>query len=630
MRTLIGLLASFGVALAAATPLEITQQRRIYQQALDHLTAGRTSQFRAARTALDDYVLAPYLDYYHIKTRLASVSDAAMAEFQARHGDLPAAGILHHRWLEHLGARRQWQRLIDNYRPSADAKLRCYYRRALLAQGRREEALAPVAELWTVAHSQPKACDPLFAVWIEAGGVTEALAWQRLQLALRAGEGRLGRYLLRFFAGGELEPWARALYDVHVRPAGVARPGTHTTDNRYARTVIRHGLERLAWRDAAAAAAAWQRFQDSHDFEAADGQAITEAILLAGAREGRFPEHRLTGLSAAFAAAMAEAAVRAERWQDVMFYIGQLPPEARDDLRWQYWQARALESTGLGVEAARLGYRGVALERHYYGFLAAGRLGAGPRLNGAAVEVDRDRLAAVEALPAVARALELYAVGDLINARREWFALIRELDAADQLHAALLAQEIGWVAQSIVTANLAELHDNLSLRFPLAFTDVFERLSETTAVPKPFLLAVARQESAFDPRARSPANARGLMQLMHPTARMVAGRLGVSAPSVTDLYDPDTSVTLGAHHLARLLERYDRRRPLAAAAYNAGEHRVDRWARNSDGMAMDVWIERIPFRETRDYVKNVLAFNQVYGQLLGQPVPMLDRHETRL
>ena len=118
------------------------------------------------------------------------------------------------------------------------------------------------------------------------------------------------------------------------------------------------------------------------------------------------------------------------------------------------------------------------------------------------------------------------------------------------------------------------------------------------------------------------------MQLMHPTASHVASRIGIGTPTTTDLYDPGVNVSLGGHHLAGLLSRYGNRRPLAAAAYNAGEGRVDRWIRARQGQSMDVWIETIPFGETRNYVKNVLAFTQVYGQLLDQPVPMLDAHES--
>jgi soluble lytic murein transglycosylase len=236
----------------------------------------------------------------------------------------------------------------------------------------------------------------------------------------------------------------------------------------------------------------------------------------------------------------------------------------------------------------------------------------------------------VQSLVPVQRALELYAVGDLMNARREWFALVPTLDEEERYHAAALAAAAGWVNQGISIANLGDLRDDVGLRFPVAYAEAFQRTSEATAIPKPFLLAVARQESAFDARARSRANALGLMQLLHPTATQAARQSGLRVPTVTDLYDPDVNVTLGGQHLARLLERYQQRRPVAAAAYNAGEGRVDRWLRDSPGRSMDVWIETIPFRETRDYVKNVLAFTQVYGHLLDSPQPVLASHETAL
>ncbi len=587
------------------------------------MTAGHTAEFRRARAELEGYVLAPYLDYYDVQVRLASVSDTEMAEFQQRHADLPAAGILHHRWLKHLGRQRQWQRLLANYRPSPDVELACYQLRALVASGQQEQAMAAVAPLWVVDESQPKACDPLFEKWIQGGHLTQELAWERLQLAVGAGQTRLARYLLRFFEP-PLEPWGRALYEVHVHPEKVARAGAYRNDGPHARVVIGHGLRRLANRDADAAARAWQRFQDSHRFPAAEAQALSEHIVLALARDGRFPVERPATFSPGFAEGMAEAALAAENWQELMFWVEQLPAERRDELRWQYWQARALSQTRLGPERARETYQVLADQRNYYGFLAAEQLGRPGQLNDATPPSDPAVLAELRRLPAVSRALELYAVGDLVNARREWFALLPTLDARQQYHAGRLAQQAGWITQGIHTAHVPDLRDTLELRFPVVYQDLFQQVSYATTVPKPFLLAVARQESAFDARARSRANALGLMQLLQPTASLVAKRVGLAPPSPTDLYDPALNVALGGHHLARLLERYGSRRALAAAAYNAGEGRVDRWIRERSGKSLDVWIETIPFSETRNYVKNVLAFTQVYGHILGHPLPMLE------
>ncbi|MFU8816418.1 MAG: transglycosylase SLT domain-containing protein [Pseudomonadales bacterium] len=613
---------------AGATSPSVYQQRAVYQQALDHLNAGRTSAFRESRESLADYALAPYLDYYEARRRLSALSDAEMLSLQSRHGELPAIRILHHRWLKSLGARREWSRLLNSYRPSADAELRCYHLRALLAGGHPDEAMAGVPALWVTDSSQPKACDPLFESWIAGGHLTEGQVWERLQLALAANERRLGRYLLRFF-NGPLKVWAQALHDVHVDPAQLTRMNVLSTDDRYARVVIAHGLRRLARQDAAAAERAWMQFQDSHGFDAATAQALTETIVLALARQGTFPGRRApTATSETFVMAMAEAALAAQNWSELQDWIDLMPAEQRNDLRWQYWLAQALSRTTLNSERATRTYKALAEQRNYYGFLAAEQLGQGIRLNGATASNDPRQMAELQRLPAVGRALELYAVGDLLNARREWYALLPTLNSVQQYHAAQLTAQIGWLPQSILLANAADLWDSVELRFPIAYPAVFQRISYVTAVPQPLLLAVARQESAFDPTAVSSANARGLMQLLPPTAAQVARRVGVIEPSAVDLFDVNRNVELGGHHLAHLLQRYGNRRPLALAAYNAGEGRVDRWIRDKGDQPMDVWIESVPFTETRNYVKNVLAFTQVYGKLLDMPAPMLERHEA--
>ena len=152
---------------------------------------------------------------------------------------------------------------------------------------------------------------------------------------------------------------------------------------------------------------------------------------------------------------------------------------------------------------------------------------------------------------------------------------------------------------------------------------LFGQASHATTVPLPLLLAFARQESAFEAGARSSANARGVLQMLTSTARLAAKRAGLPAPTANGLYDPAINIPLGASHIAWLLRRFDDVLPFAAAGYNAGEHRVDRWIRERAGLSLDVWIDAIPYRETRNYVHNVLAFNQIYAARFGDETPML-------
>jgi len=609
--------------------LSLYEQRATYKKALDHLTAGRISAFDEARKSLRDYPLHPYLDYYALQSQISTADADVVTAFRSRYADLPVADIVYNRWLKRLGQQRRWDTFLNHYEPSSNAELKCYHLRALFGTGNENAALKQVGELWLVAKSQPKACDPMFEIWINRGYLTESMVWERLGLALDANSRTLARYLQRFFKSPNVKLWAQSYYNVHVSPSALSQTSRFSTDTRYSREVIAHGLTRLAKRDPDAASRAWLSFQDSHEFSSEDAFAVEAALLVGHARKGRFPDHKPLPEGMPLED-LALAALAQQSWPDLSYWIEQLPQADRDAERWQYWLARSLQQTTLNSDRARLTYAALAENRDYYGFLAAEQLGQPIRLNHQPVPASPIEINRLRNDPSVRRATELYAVGDRINARREWYRLLPGLSEREKAIAASLATEIGWTSQAIRTANAAALRDALELRFPEPYTDEFQRVSHVTTVPDDFLFAVARQESLFDPRARSSANARGLMQLIHPTAERVARRIGLDEPSTSDLYDPALNIELAGHHLASLLVRYDGRRPLAAAAYNAGEHRVDRWIKDVSGQWMDVWIEGIPFRETRNYVKNVMAFTQVYGQRRGSPRPMLEAHETRI
>lgn len=608
---------------------DLYQQRRAYQSAISHLRAGRSKAFRRAKAALQDYALYPYLEYHELQSRLSTAKASEVVQFHALNEDLPVAQILYWRWLKRLGKRRDWHRLLSHYQTSSDTELRCYHMRALYGTGKRTEAFAEVAELWTAAKSQPKPCDPLFEAWINGGNLTESMVWKRLLLVLDANQRQLARYLQRFFKGA-YKPWAQSLYNVHVNPSLIIRTNRYTTDNNLSRQVIGHGLRRLATKDPTTAEKTWHSYRTSHDFSASERTTLDNAMVIALARQGTFPSDRPADVDPSLAQGVAQTAVAQRNWPEAYFWIEQLADDELRSNRWQYWFARALATTHLGSERAHLAYRALAEQRDYYGFLAAERIGSETRLNHSTHTLDAVQVNQLRRIPGVNRAVELYAVGDLINARREWNRLIPRLNPADQTHAGYLALQMGWVSQGIRIANEAKLFDHLELRFPVVYQEVFQRTSAITTVPHSFLIAIARQESAFDPRARSHANARGLMQLLHSTANNVARRSKLPLPSVADLYNPAINVEISGHHLAALMSRYGNRRPLVAAAYNAGQSRVDRWIKNRGGTPMDIWIETIPYRETRNYVKNVLAFSQVYGQLLNNPVPMLHVHEATI
>ncbi len=597
------------------------EQRQAYRKAVDLVHAGHVSAALKIRKQLADYVLAPYITYHRNRLRLSRLSAAEVNGFRRDHPDLPGAQRIYRQWLQSLAGRGQWRTFLEHYEPTDSIELQCQHLRALQITGQREAALDGVEALWTVGKSQPKACDPIFQIW-QRERLNDAIAWRRLALAINANQHLLARYLVRFFSS-QAKVWAQAHYDVHFSPANIKRTSRYRTDNEWSRGVIAHGLKRLAERDAEGARDAWAKYQASHGFSEAERRSIDEAIDAALAQAGLLDRTPTDDDSPEAAARFALAYLKQQNWPLLHAWIERMSEAERFSDKWQYWLARAIDASHGDSERARLAYRSLAEKRSYYGFLAAQRAGLAAQMNDASRAIAKAEMQRVLSIPAFGRAIELFAVGDEVNARRELLGVIPRLTVEERRAAAVMVQRIGHTSLAIHTANRAELRDDLRLRFPVLHQPLFGKASHATTVPLPLLLAFARQESAFEATARSSANARGVLQMLIGTARLAAKRAGLPPPTASGLYDPSVNIPLGASHIAWLLRRYDDVLPLAAAAYNAGERRVDRWIRESAGLSLDVWIDAIPFSETRNYVHNVLAFNQIYAARFGAGAPML-------
>ena len=596
------------------------QARKEYRLALKDLAKDRISAFKKRKATLANYVLAPYLDYHYQRKRVDRLSSADVAEFMQTYSDYPFAQRLRDRWLLRLPGQGRWNEYLANYVPSSSATRRCYYLRALYRSGKRKAALDQVAPLWLHHKSQPKACDSLFDAWIGAGYLSDDLVWQRMVLALEKNEVTLAKYLIKLARSASFKKQAKMLYDAHVRPQTRFNPAAHSKDTEPNRAILNAGLQRLARKDPAQALAIWDRVKTSHSFSETTRKSIEARLYIEAAEESLYPSERPGDLSDTSLRRIAREAVRQQNWSEAFYWINQMGESTRTQSEWRYWQQRS--------EGADL--RQIAGERNYYGFLAARDVGIDTSLNHQATVIAPAAELKVSQSPGINRAFELYAVDDLINARREWRQVFNELTPQQQAAAARLAQQHGWLDQAIVAANAAQLHNDLDLRFPEVFATIYGKAGHATNLPTSMLLAVTRQESAFAPRARSSANARGLMQLLPETAKRTAKKAGLRTPTTLDLYEPAINIRIASEYLASLMVRYNQQRPLAFAAYNAGEHRVDRWIKDRQGMPMEVWIETIPFRETRGYVKSVLAFNHLYSKRLNKPLPLLLPHEQTL
>ncbi|HEY5790148.1 MAG TPA: transglycosylase SLT domain-containing protein [Gammaproteobacteria bacterium] len=634
-RARLGLL---GLLLAALLPWPaladdqhgLQAQRAAFLDARQALRSGDRPRYRALLAQLGDYPLLPYLRYWELEAELPRLRpeqlDAGLAELAAT----PLAERLRAAWLERLAAESRWAEYVAYYRDGDGTEASCRYHDALRRLGRSAAAWAGAQQLWLAGRSQPRACDPLFAAWREAGRLTPALAWQRVELAMRRRQLGLARYLERFLPAAE-RPLVGLWIAMHRDPASRLDDARLAADGPRQRQIALHGMQRLARRDHDAAVARWPAVSARHAFTPAERAGIERWIALEYAFDAdpralsRFEQLAPEWRDETVHEWAVRAALRQGDWPTALAWLERMPEAQRALADWQYWRARALEQTGRAA-AARPLYEQLSEGRGYYEFLAADRLGRGYRFDHVPAPSDPTLAAALGANPAFVRARELFFAGLRLDARREWYAALDGQGDALQVVAARLASHWGWHDRAIFALGAAGYWDDLEIRFPLAFREELTRQAQRQRLDPAWVFAVARQESAFAADARSPAGALGLMQIMPATGRKLARDLKTRLPNSSGLLDPDRNVRFGTFYLRQLLDQLDDHPVLANAAYNAGPHRVRAWLPGGDApLEADIWVENVPFHETRDYLQRVLAYTAIYQQRLGLPVTPLSQ-----
>ncbi|RYZ79379.1 MAG: lytic murein transglycosylase, partial [Moraxellaceae bacterium] len=243
--------------------------------------------------------------------------------------------------------------------------------------------------------------------------------------------------------------------------------------------------------------------------------------------------------------------------------------------------------------------------------------------------IPKEVLNKVESDPGIQRAREFYLLGNLASASREWTFTTNHLPTTQEMVAAgRIADRWGWYRQAIQTMQDSDYWDELSVRFPIPFNEHVKAAVRQTSIDPHFVYAIAKQESAFNTDAKSPVGAMGLMQLMPTTAKSTAKKAGLLYRP-QDLLTADKNIVLGSHYLEELLGAFSGNRILAAAAYNAGPGRVKQWLNKDDNkLPYDVWIETIPYKETRLYVQNILSFAVVYAYRTGSSQPFITPQEA--
>jgi len=613
----------------------VEQQRQHYQQARDTLRKRQMVNYRKYRDRLHGYPLAAYLDYYELSRRLHRLPRKEVDLFLSSHANSYLASRLQKRWLFTLAKQQRWEDYLTYYNPTlSSVELRCHQLKARLQTGD-TAALDEVESLWNVKNSQPDECTPVFNQWIAQGKLSDAVAWERFYKAINASETTLAKHIKKHLSSAD-QHYAKLILDLRYYPHRIRNRENYTEQSVKMQQVISYGIRRYAKKDILSALNQWHKYDAQQFFDDSLRQTTQQKLLsqLIRRKHHQAAQNWLKQMPEVNSGHLVEAiirdALRRQAWEEVYAGVNELNTEDQESSRWLYWRARSQQTLKLSDPTRPSPIQTLsqlAQGRGYYSFLAADRLKSQYNLGDNPVTPRPERVLEIAQQPAAQRARELLAVGEINPARREWLTVTKQLDEEGHLAAAKLAHQWGWHRKTIQSLAAVKQWDDLQMRFPLAYNQQVLKVAHQQRVSPPLLFAIARQESAFAADAKSPAGALGLMQLMPSTARYTAKKAGVRYRK-HDLLTPETNITLGSHYISELLTQFDGNRILASAAYNAGPSRVKKWLSSTDKqLDHDIWVEIIPFKETRKYVQNILSYSVIYGYRMGRDLPLLTEKE---
>lgn len=647
---LLGALALLNSATAPAdapgAQTKIEQQREDFLAARKAYSTNDQKTFRRLVNRLDGYPLQSYLRYADLRDRLAGAPEWEIEQFIQDYAESSVSSRLRAAWLTHLSQQKRWEDFLRLYRPYPDMQgvaLHCLQLRARLAaedvQTPAQDWLDEVKALWLVGRSQPEECDAVFKSWRAQGGLTNDMVWQRIRLAMDNREPGLAAHLARDLSAADRK-WVERWRRFHKEPAALLDHPDFKKDHPRARDILRYAIKRMARDNADLAHARWRAIKTRYGFSAQEKGEIERDIAVAAATQhdplaialfDGVPGSVLDGSAHEW---RVRAALLQQDWQAALNAIEDMPADLRDKSPWRYWKARALEQTTPvqnkfpsvqphPVSEAERIFSELARERSYYGFLASDQLDLPYQVNSTPVAASAEELEALSQHLGIAQAYELYQLGLMSEARREWDHLPRTLDER-QLHmAASLAARWGWHDRAILTLIKAKVTDDLELRFPMLYREQVMASAEDQDLDPAWIYGIMRQESAFVSDARSSAGAIGLMQLMPATGKSIARLIGDPIRHARELFGVDKNIELGSAYLKHVLDQNEQHQALATSSYNAGPQRTRQWLPEQQGLPSDIWVENIPFTETRNYVQQVMAYTIIFNsRLRREMVPL--------
>jgi soluble lytic murein transglycosylase len=640
--TSIALLA--GLGLSALGPVQAASKTAQDETLLEMGQAFQKNDRKRLSALLPQmrgHLLEPWAAYWELRARLDLASASEVQDFLSRYAGTYQEDRLRADWLQVLGQRRDWTAFTQDkarYRMNDDRELQCY---SLVVDFLKSgtEVSAELKRQWYAQKDGDDGCNFAASQLFNAKKITPADVWQKVWLAAEANRPRVAKTSAEIIAPEAAKPVEEILNN-----PGKFLAKRVSTSRRYSSEWVVLALTRQAVVDPDLVAT---EMANHWSVQLTPAQRAwvwgvvgkSAAQRLSPLAVEHFGKANNSDLNDDLLAWKVRAALRQNRWKDVLAATQAMSADAARDNTWTYWRARALLQTG-NTEAERaMGknlLEGMASVRGFYEQLALEDLGqrisAPPRPAPLTLE-EKD---AARHNPGLKRALYAIQIGLRPEGVREWNYSAnlhqrggmsdRELLAA----ADLACQNEVW-DRCINTSDRTKVEMDMAQRYPMPYKDSVLERSRKIGLDPAYVYGLIRQESRFIMDARSGVGASGLMQVMPPTARWTAKKIGMTDFKPHQITERDTNIAIGTGYLKLVLDDFAGSMPMAAAAYNAGPSRPRNWRGQTGGPVLDaaIWAENVPFQETRDYVKKVLANTTLYAAIIsGQPQSLKSRLGT--
>ena len=604
------------VAAAAMVPVYATVDLSTTSEQDDAFLELREAQrkpdpAKVARLAgeLARYPVPSYVEYYQLRVRLDSASEAEILGFIERYRNSAIADRLRNDWLLLLGRRGRWATFDREYplfQLKDDFQLRCY--ELVSAADKGENVAARARTLLDVQRRNNEGCFTLVSVLNKNGQFTSDDTWFQVRTAA---EGNPASFVRRLagLAGAKPADISKAL----EMPASVLSKGPGQTRASHEAFIL--ALGQSAKKSPANAVKALEKAKgrlSKKEIRAAWAQIALPASLALSSDALKFWK-KADGapLSSHAQAWRARMALRAYDWKTLDRWIDQMPPRLRNDETWVYWKGRARQQLG-DTAKARQHFASIADQMNFYGQLALEELGGQITAPREASPVTEAEVAVMARNPGFLLSLKFFTLGLRFEAIREWNWQLRGMTDRQLFAAAEFARRSGHLDRMVNTSDRTKSEFMMSQRFPMPFRENMKEATQKLGLDLNWTYGLIRQESRFIMDARSSAGASGLMQLMPATAKLVARQIGFTEYSPQEINSLETNILLGTTYMRMMMDTFRQSEPLASAAYNAGPGRPRAWRqRLPRAVEGAVFAETIPFTETRDYVKKVMS-NAIY------------------